>query len=65
VWQQGRFLAIRSEFSCSVVLYHLESFFAEMWYSPENNQIALVHGFKSRKLLEPYLGTIDLEGLLE
>ena len=65
VWQQGRFLAIRQEMSCSVVLYHLESFFAEVWYSPEDNQIALVHGFESRKLLEPYLDTIDLEGSLE
>jgi hypothetical protein len=65
VWQHGRFLAIRSEFGCSVVLYHLYGFFAEVWYSPEDNQIALVHGFGSKQLLEPYLEVIDLEGLLE
>ncbi|MFD3003644.1 hypothetical protein ACFS7Z_25025 [Pontibacter toksunensis] len=65
VWQRGCFLAIRLEMGCSVVLYHMESFFAEVWYSPEDNQIALVHGFEKGKLLEPYLDTIDLEGLLE
>jgi hypothetical protein len=43
------------------VLYHLGGFFAEVWYSPEDNQIALVYGFESRRLLEPYLDTIDLE----
>lgn len=65
VWQHGRFLAIRSEGGCSVVLYHMSRFFAEVWYSPEDNQIALVHGFENRKLLDPFLDTIDLEELLE
>ncbi|WP_345159859.1 hypothetical protein [Pontibacter saemangeumensis] len=65
VWQHGRFLAIRTEMSCSVVLYHMNEFFAEVWYSPEDNQIALVHGFGSRKLLEPYLDVIDLKELME
>ena len=64
VWQRGRFLAIRQEMGCSVALYHLGGFFAEVWYSPEDNQIALVHGFESRRLLEPYLEIINLEGLL-
>jgi hypothetical protein len=35
-----------------------------VWYLPEGNQIALVHGFNSRQLLEPYLEVIDLERLL-
>ncbi|WP_337070740.1 hypothetical protein [Pontibacter sp. 13R65] len=65
VWQQGRFLAIRTEMGCSVVLYHMGSFFAEVWYSPEDNQIALVHGFKSYSILEPYLELIDLQELME
>lgn len=64
VWQHGRFLAMRQEMSCSVILYHMERFFAEVWYSPDDNQIALVHGFKSRALLEPYLESIGLGTLL-
>lgn len=65
VWQQGRFLAIRFDMGCSVVLYHMPNFFAEVWYSPEGNQIALVHGFESKKLLEPYLDIINLEELMD
>jgi len=65
VWRHGRFLAVRSETGCSVALYHLGGFFAEVWYSTEDNQIALVYGFNSRRLLEPYLEVIGLEGLLE
>lgn len=48
---------------CSVALYKMPEFFAEVWYSPEDNQIALVQGFESRELLEPYLDAIDLEEL--
>ncbi|MFD2247352.1 hypothetical protein [Pontibacter ruber] len=65
VWEHGRYLAIREEMGCSVALYHMGRFFAEVWYSPEDNQIALVHGFTSRSLLEPYLDQIDLEDLSE
>ena len=65
VWEHGRFLAIRTEMNCSVVLYHMGGFFAEVWYSPEDNQIALVHGFERRELLEPYLSMIDIEELME
>ncbi|MFD3002681.1 hypothetical protein ACFS7Z_20085 [Pontibacter toksunensis] len=58
------FLAIRTEIGCSVVLYHMSDFFVEVWYSPEDNQIALVHGFERRELLEPYLEMIDLAELI-
>ncbi|MFD2247290.1 hypothetical protein [Pontibacter ruber] len=42
----------------------MPSFLAEVWYSPEDNQIVLVHGFVDRKLLEPYLDDLDLEELM-
>ena len=41
VWKRGRFLAIRTEMNCSVVLYHMSGFFVEVWYSPEDNQSSL------------------------
>ncbi|MCC9167226.1 hypothetical protein [Pontibacter harenae] len=63
VWQHGRLLAIRDYMECSVVLYKMPEFFAEVWYSPEDNQIALVHGFMSSKILEPYVESADLEEL--
>lgn len=65
VWGQGRFLAVRSYMGCIVALYHMPDFYAEVEYSPEDDQIALVHGFESRDLLEPYLDVIDLGELME
>ncbi len=62
--EHGRFLAIRQKNNCSVVLYHMSGFFAEVWYSTEDNQVALVHGFKDKQLLESYLELIDLGELL-
>ena len=65
VWKHGCFLAIRLDMGCSVLLYHMGSFFAEVRYSPEDNQIALVHGFERRELLELYLSMIDIEELMK
>ena len=64
VWKHGSFLAIRHDGGYSVVLYHMGEFFAEVWYSSANNQAHTVRGFKSRKLLEPYLELIRLEDLV-
>lgn len=51
--------------SCSVLLYLMGGFFAEVWNSPEDNLIGLLHGFNSRQLLDPYLEVIDLEELMD
>ena len=64
VWQHGRFLALRQERDCSVALYDLKVFFAEVWYAQEGNEIMLVRGFRDLSMLEPYLEVIDLEGLM-
>ncbi|GAA4443352.1 hypothetical protein GCM10023188_43970 [Pontibacter saemangeumensis] len=65
VWRHGRFLALRQERDCSVALYDLRAFFAEVWYAQEGNEILLVRGFRDPGMLAPYLEGIDLEGLLE
>jgi hypothetical protein len=64
VWKQGTFLTFRYYLGCTVALYYIPGFFAEVWYSPEDNQIALVHGFDDKGLLEPYLEMIELKHLL-
>lgn len=63
VWQHGRLLTTRDHMGCTVVLYKMPEFFAEVWYSPEDNQIALVHGFNSTELLEPYIASMNLDDL--
>ncbi|WP_242929093.1 hypothetical protein [Pontibacter vulgaris] len=65
VGQSGRFLDLRSHMGCSLALYEMPCFFAKVWYSPEDSQIALVHGFVSSLLFEPYLDDIDLKELME
>ena len=52
---------MRSDMGCSVMLYHMSDFFAEVWPSPEDSQVAFLHGFESKKLLEPYLDITNLE----
>lgn len=65
VWEHGQFLALRQEGRCSILLYHLKEFFAEVWYEQEGYEIVLVRGFDNRRMLEPYLEAVDLAGLLE
>ncbi|RDV11866.1 hypothetical protein DXT99_23465 [Pontibacter diazotrophicus] len=64
VWQYGSYLAVRHDGGHSVVLYHMGEFFAEVWYSPEDNQVKTVRGFKSKTCLEPYLQMVSLEELM-
>lgn len=64
VWEHGSFLCIRYERGCSLVLYHTGAFFAVVWYSPTQNRIETIRGFRSRVNLEPYLKMIDIEALM-
>ncbi|WP_242927384.1 hypothetical protein [Pontibacter vulgaris] len=65
VWEHGTFIACRGRRGYRIELYDLGSFFSEVWYNPENNVIALVRGYKSKKALEPYLDKINLLEMLE
>lgn len=60
VWVHGTFLAIRSVNDHYVALYHMKSFYVEVWYSPAENKIEYTVGFRSEELLEPYLQMIDI-----
>ncbi|WP_162055958.1 hypothetical protein [Pontibacter pamirensis] len=63
VWSRGEFLAVRQRHGCTVVLYHLQEIFAEVWYHPESNVLLMVHGYDKHTCLEPYLESIDLREL--
>ena len=60
VWDRGTFLTLRFEAANFILLYHLDKFFAEVWYDHKQNQIVKVGAFKSRRCLEPYLDLVDL-----
>jgi hypothetical protein len=60
VWEKGNLLAIRCTPERRICLYHLDKFFAEVWYDQALNRITNVRAFKSRTCLEPYLNQVDL-----
>ncbi|MCX2741730.1 hypothetical protein [Pontibacter anaerobius] len=60
IWARGNFIANRGRRGYRIELYDLGSFFAEIWYNPENDYISLVRGFTSKKALEPYITQVDL-----
>lgn len=64
VWTRGNFLAMRQRHGCSVVLYHLQECFAEVWYHHlEDNTVLVVHAFEKPACLEPYLEQISIISL--
>ncbi|WP_266204566.1 hypothetical protein [Pontibacter kalidii] len=65
IWAHGNFIAYRGRRGYRIELYNLGSFFAEVWYNPENDYISLVRGFTSNKALEPYITQVDLMEMLD
>ena len=63
VWERGQFLAIRGTERHNVVLYHMGSFFAEVWYDPGQVNISFIRGFNNSNCLESYLNLIELPEL--
>ncbi|WP_114783222.1 hypothetical protein [Botryobacter ruber] len=64
VLEQGAFVSSRSTGKYSLCLYHMGSFFAEVWYLEPGNKIVLVRGFNDEASLEPYLRAIDVSELM-
>ena len=60
-WEHGTHLANRQEKSFAINLYHVDKFFVEVWYCPEEICINKIRSFKSRGCLEPYLELINVE----
>ena len=59
VWE-GTFIGDRQEGDLSVQLYNLGTFYAEVFYNAEINEIVKVRGFKGTKLIEPYLKAVKI-----
>lgn len=64
VWQHGEFISVRVSGECTLCLYHMGKFFAEIWYREADNVIDLVRGFKSTSCLEPYINMVDLSDIM-
>ena len=56
LWQDGVFLdRSREENGFKIVLYALYSFYVEVWYKVDENEIVKLRTFKSLKQLSCYL----------
>ena len=64
VWSKGDFVIERKENNFSILLYQVQSFYVEVFYSGNENKISKLRSFSSIEQLESYLGKIDISGLI-
>jgi hypothetical protein len=63
VYEEGRWLARRYEEEDWINLYHLGSFFVEVYYDPEANRVHRTRTFTSRECLLDYAAYVSLGNL--
>ena len=64
LWSQGDIVGDRIENNFSILLYQVRSFYVELYYNGQENKISKLRSFSSTEQLEPYLGKIDISGLI-
>ena len=60
-WEHGTYIAFRYEKFYAINLYHVDKFFVEVRFNPEEVCINKIRSFKSRRCLETYLELINIE----
>ena len=60
-WDNGTYLASRTENDYSVNLYWVDKFFVEVFYDHKGNFIDKIRSFKSTKPLEKYTEHINID----
>lgn len=65
IGNRGKFITQREDNGMSIFLYSIESFFIEVWFSPESGRVLMLNGFEiiDTEKLEFYLDTISLADL--
>ena len=64
VWS-GEIVANRIEGEYNLILYQIDSFYVEVWYHIEDNDVRKMRSFLSTEQLLPYLNQIDISTLNE
>lgn len=57
----GRYLHYRIKGWCKIDLYWFHSFYVEIWYLHDHDNIGLIRVLNNKPNLEPYLETIRLK----
>lgn len=61
LFKDGVFVGDRMDYHFSVLLYQLYSFYVEVYYQQDLNEIQRLRTFSSTEQLEPYLERIQIE----
>ena len=64
IWEEGVFLARRTQGYYSIILFQIEGFYTEVFYHSHFNVIIKIESFSDTDRLEPYLDSIQLHALL-
>ena len=59
---EGVFLADREDGAFTILLYQIDSFYVEVFYDKEKNELKRFRSFLTLRLLDPYLDQIDIKG---
>lgn len=60
IWEQGVLIGKRSTIFCSIELYQIEGFYAEVFYEKEEHIFILLKSFDTTDQLTPYLNQIRI-----
>ena len=63
VWNEGHLVGDRKENNFSIRLYQVRSFYVELYYNGQANNLSKLRFFSSINQLEPYLTNIDISGI--
>lgn len=63
LFNHGVYLAQRPAEEFTILLFQIESFYVEVYFDTEEEQIGYIRTFTSVDGLEPYLQQVDLSGL--
>jgi hypothetical protein len=60
LWKHGVHISERQDGEYRLILYQIDSFYVEVWYHTEGNDIRKFRTFSSTTQLEPYFKNIDI-----
>ncbi|MGN6165323.1 MAG: hypothetical protein ACTHOF_12355 [Flavisolibacter sp.] len=64
LFNHGVYLAQRPHTGFTILLFQIDSFYVEVYFDTEEEQIGYIRTFTSVDDLEPYLQQVDISGLL-
>ena len=60
----GTEIGKRTDKSYQYTVYQIDSFYVENWFHIESKTLKRIRSFSNPDLLEPYLGDIDISGII-